>query len=196
MKKFLSFLLSLIIILSLMPMTAFAVELKQVDISITAPKVGDHPSFNVKVGDGYKVNSDSLDIPGGIVWIDVTQQRELKSADMFEEGHEYILGIALKTIDGNTFQYDTDGQNVTAKAYLNSVLTDTVTPSQDRVKGGRSVMIVTKRYVFPKTTYTDTELIDTVEVFSIVPPVVGQTWDRVANVAKDAPYTVFQMTEW
>ena len=196
MKKSLSILLCLTVLVGLLPTFASAAEISRVEITITEPKVGEHPSFYAKVGDGYKVNSASLDVSGGIVWFDVTQERELQSSDMFQEGHRYVLMIALKTMDGNVFEYDATGETVTAKAYLNGVLTEAIVPPQDSVTGGSTVMVVWKPYLFPKQSNTTAEVIETVAVSDIEPPVAGLNWDSVASVSKDEPYTVFRQPEW
>ncbi|MBQ3054724.1 MAG: S-layer homology domain-containing protein [Oscillospiraceae bacterium] len=197
MKKLLSILLCLTLVVGLLPTIAFAVELDRVEITITAPKVGEHPSFAATVGDGYRINSDSLDVPGGIVWFDLTQERELKSSDMFQEGHEYVLGIALKTIDENIFKYASDRTTVLADVFLNGSPVEAIAPPQDAVKGGRTVIAVRKNYFFPKYQESSTQTpIDTVAVYNLVPPIAGQTWDSSAVVGDDEPYTVNGLAEW
>ncbi len=192
--KLLSILLSIVMILTLVPISAFAAEITRVNVEITQPTLGGHPSFNVIVNDSsYQVYTDSESVDGGIVWWDETQQRELKSSDIFTEGHKYILAIALKATEGNSFSFDSEGDIIT-KAYVNGAEAQAAKVAVDMGTEETKVMGILKEYNFPSS-QSKSQLISDVHISDIMAPMAGRQCDEQATALEDDKYAVYSI-EW
>ena len=111
MKKFLSVLLSLIMVLSLVPMTAFASDeiLVVTVLNIAAPVDGaEFDRFaDIPNGQPYKIFSQPE-------WYDETDKRFLETGDTFEDGHIYTVNVWLEANDGYEFKSTTTTTDVKA----------------------------------------------------------------------------------
>ena len=111
MKKFLSVLLSLIMVLSLVPMTAFASDeiLVVTVLNIDAPVDGaEFDRFaDIPNGQPYKIFSQPE-------WYDETDKRFLETGDTFEDGHIYTVNVWLEANDGYEFKSTTTTTDVKA----------------------------------------------------------------------------------
>ena len=111
MKKFLSVLLSIIMVLSLVSMTAFASDeiLVVTVLNIDAPVDGaEFDRFaDIPNGQPYKIFSQPE-------WYDETDKRFLETGDTFEDGHIYTVNVWLEANDGYEFKSTTTTTDVKA----------------------------------------------------------------------------------
>ena len=111
MKKFLSVLLSIIMVLSLVSMTAFASDeiLVVTVLNIDTPVDGaEFDRFaDIPNGQPYKIFSQPE-------WYDETDKRFLETGDTFEDGHIYTVNVWLEANDGYEFKSTTTTTDVKA----------------------------------------------------------------------------------
>ena len=111
MKKFLSVLLSIIMVLSVVSMTAFASDeiLVVTVLNIDAPVDGaEFDRFaDIPNGQPYKIFSQPE-------WYDETDKRFLETGDTFEDGHIYTVNVWLEANDGYEFKSTTTTTDVKA----------------------------------------------------------------------------------
>ena len=118
MKKFLSFLLSLIMILSLMPMTTMASDvITSVDIiNVLTPVAGikwewqEDKSSMVYKNSNYAVYQQPE-------WYDETEQRYMKHNEIFQLGHIYTVQVWAEVNDG--YEFDSTPTDYNMKATIN-----------------------------------------------------------------------------
>ncbi|MBR4442591.1 MAG: hypothetical protein IKS52_04900, partial [Clostridia bacterium] len=77
--------------------------------SLTEPVAGDWPDYSVTVsGEGYTLKeygyAYSLTWNQGVIWRDVTENRDMNYDDPFQAGHKYRVGVKLEPEDGYTFK--------------------------------------------------------------------------------------------
>ncbi|MBQ4517562.1 MAG: hypothetical protein II997_03130, partial [Clostridia bacterium] len=118
MKKFFCMLLSLIMILSLIPMAAFASDyIKEVYITnVLEPIVG------VKWESQWDKSEMTYDNSSYAVfqqpeWYDETEKRFLESNEVFKEGHSYTVQVWVEANDGYEFDASATAYNI--KGYIN-----------------------------------------------------------------------------
>ena len=111
MKTFLSVILSIIMILSLMSITVFAADeiLVVTVLNIDAPVDGaEFDRFaDIPNGQPYKIFSQPE-------WYDETDKRFLETGDTFEDGHIYTVNVWLEANDGYEFKSTTTTTDVKA----------------------------------------------------------------------------------
>ena len=112
MKKIIALLISVIMLLSVMPLNAFAAtELSLVHIGdIASPVAGQTPDYVATYGSGYNFTTefDGGDAHYGIIWIDTTDgDKNMTSEDVFVAGHIYRVAVIVAAQPGYSFsKYD------------------------------------------------------------------------------------------
>ena len=85
---------------------------------VKAPEKDAKPTYNANTAStaGYAVTKayDDGNIKNGVVWKDVTDNKELKFTDTFKEGHAYQVTVFLRAKDSNAFP-----KSFTGKATVN-----------------------------------------------------------------------------
>ncbi len=121
MKKFIALLISVIMILGIMPLTAFAAtELSIVHIGdIASPVAGQTPDYVATYGTGYNFTTkfDAGDAHYGIIWIDTTDgDKNMTSEDVFVAGHIYRVAVIVAAQPGYSFsKYDNYTSSVSGR---------------------------------------------------------------------------------
>ena len=164
MKKFLGVLLSLIMMLSILPITATATDvITKVDLNIEKPVAGEplrwhKTATTVNMDSNYKVYQNAE-------WYDETEKRYLKQTENFQSGHVYTVEIWVEAKDGYEF-------DATATAYN---LKATVNGKEAKVSKAfeyqRWAMAVVS-YTFPEV--TEHKEITHVNVSDIIEPKIGR----------------------
>lgn len=96
---------------------------------LTAPKVDDNPDYTASADDeGYEIYSvQNLSQRNGIIWKDVTNNKNLSIGDKFQPNVQYAAYIHVRTLDGymfpSGFLISVDGRTATADIYTDSTLT-------------------------------------------------------------------------
>ena len=106
MKKLLSILMVLAIVLSLLPMAVFAAEnVADFNIDIHPPIIGETPSFELSIPGEAQVNNAK------VIWHEVDDEdnflKELDKGSVFEEGKYYGAEIRFYADDGYSARYTT-----------------------------------------------------------------------------------------
>lgn len=125
MKKALSLILAVILLFSVLPMTAYAVEAEElaetgnqistVSVTVTKPHSGENPVYSATVpsGEGYMVKNYNQSIDGyknGVQWYSYDDKKYLDESDSFEVGKEYLVTVLLiPTEEGDTFDNNVTG---------------------------------------------------------------------------------------
>lgn len=132
-KRIFSFILCLVLCLSLLPMAAQAdsrLHITHVDLTIDVPEHGKKPSYTAAVGDDlnrYRV------VPGngggytnGIYWYDETANRMLDESAAFTGGHNYSVHIKLEKTGSPDFSDGVTGKineaEATVEKYTDSIV--------------------------------------------------------------------------
>ena len=108
-RKALSLLLVLVMLLSLLPVSALAdnTVIPSAAVTITPPAVGASPDYNPVLPAGVPYYSDDHSgdqYQNDVSWYDMTMSRQLTvSEDTFEVGHQYRMWMYLTANDGYTF---------------------------------------------------------------------------------------------
>ena len=112
MKKFLSVLLAVTMLLSVIPLTVISAsaltDIQEVRIYLPEPVVMNSPSFNPDlIGDGYSlvVAGVPAGFYNGVKWYDYTGGGSLDSFSQFEEGRRYGVEMYLVADEGYQFNY-------------------------------------------------------------------------------------------
>lgn len=188
-KKLLSFILSLVVICSIMPIdisyaatTISAVAITDVD----APIAGKNPDYVAMYGTGYGANSSADDngTINGVTWFDSTgnSELEMKAGDVFEYGHTYIAAFYIKVSNGYEFR---TSPKISATINGNAA-TAVITPTGDNASNA-----VVVRYEFSAC---ENERIKEVAVNGLDAPKVDATPDDSAVVDGDN-YSI-QSIDW
>ena len=110
-KRLLSLLLTLVMVLTLMPMTAFAAEITTGNATVTAPVGGQTPSFTAVSAEPDKYSVEVLR------WIDVDAGQDIYQSFLtdptsdyynfkFEGAKKYKVVVEFTAVGGNTLSYD------------------------------------------------------------------------------------------
>ena len=164
MKKILGVLLSLIMMLSLLPMTTMASDfITKVDLNIEKPVAGEplrwhQTATTVNMDSNYKVTKTPN-------WYDETEKRYMNQTENFQSGHIYTVEIWVEAKDGYEF-------DATATAYN---LKATVNGKEAKVSKAfeyqRWAMAVVS-YTFPEV--KEHKEITRVDVSDIIEPKIGR----------------------
>ena len=109
MKKFIALIISVIMIFSVMPLSAFAAEiLSVIEIGdISEPVPGQTPDYVATYGSGYNFTTtfDNQNMNYGIAWVDITTgtAKSMTSTDVFQVGHKYRVAVVVKAQSGYLF---------------------------------------------------------------------------------------------
>ena len=109
MKKFIALIISVIMIFSVMPLSAFAAEiLSVIEIGdISEPVPGQTPDYVATYGSGYNFTTtfDNQNMKYGIAWVDITTgtAKSMTSTDVFQVGHKYRVAVVVKAQSGYLF---------------------------------------------------------------------------------------------
>ncbi len=123
MNKIIALLISVIIILGIMPLNAFAADvISTVKIGdISAPVAGEKPDYVATYGKGYNFTTkfDGANTKFGIAWVDVTNgQKTLKPDDAFVAGHIYRVAVVVAAEKGYSFS-KSDNDTSTVLGFIN-----------------------------------------------------------------------------
>ncbi|MBR3868772.1 MAG: dockerin type I repeat-containing protein [Clostridia bacterium] len=124
MKKYIALLISVIMILGIMPVNAFAADvIATVKIGdISAPVAGEKPDYVATYGTGYNFTKkfDGVNTKFGIAWVDVTNgQKTMTPDDVFVTGH--IYRVAVVVVAGNGYSFSkSDNYTSTVSGYINN----------------------------------------------------------------------------
>ncbi len=123
MKKFIALLISVILVLGIMPLNAFAADvISTVKIGdISAPVAGEKPDYVATYGRGYNFTTkfDGANTKFGIAWVDVTNgQKTLKPDDAFVAGHIYRVAVVVAAEKGCSFS-KSDNDTSTVLGFIN-----------------------------------------------------------------------------
>ena len=115
MKKLLSAILCIGLLLSLLPVTAFAAtEVSYVFADIDAPEIGEHPSYLANYGGvGWYLdagNNNPNYYKNGVGWYDITAGKMMPIGSTFEDGHQYKVMIFFAAKEGYVFSNNIDIQ--------------------------------------------------------------------------------------
>ena len=127
MKKTLSMLIVLSMLIAILPLTALAYEIGKVELSVTEPAAGKTPDFNVTCVDANNQNLYRIDTAdnttgsvNGVKWYNDTDQKYMSASDRFEEAKEYTLTVRLEPNTGHKFALDTGvGIHTAVSSYVN-----------------------------------------------------------------------------
>ena len=115
MKKLLSAILCIGLLLSLLSVTAFAAtEVPYVFADIDAPEIGEHPSYLANYGGvGWYLdagNNNPNYYKNGVGWYDITAGKMMPIGSTFEDGHQYKVMIFFAAKEGYVFSNNIDIQ--------------------------------------------------------------------------------------
>ena len=165
-KRFISILLSLIMILSLMPMAVFASDyIDEVYITnILEPIVG------VKWESQWDKSEMTYDNSSYAVfqqpdWYDETEKRFLESNEVFKEGHSYTVQVWVEAKDG--YEFDSTVTSYNMKGYING----NEAKLSKAFEYQRWAMVVLS-YTFPEV--KNNKKITNISVTDIVEPKIGK----------------------
>lgn len=190
MKKFIALLITVIMLMGIMPLNAFAAqEIAIVQVGdIKAPVAGANPDYVATYGSGYNFTTefDTYGTSYGVSWFDVTaNDKKMTASDVFEAGHVYKVSVLVKASVGYSFR--------TINNYITAVSV--------KINGlSASVYIPTGLYAseYVGLTYTfeacDYSRISSVAVTDLSVPASGEKLDFIP-AAKDDSYTV-TMVSW
>jgi len=125
MKKTLSVLLCVVMLISVLPLFASAKKIDEIRVFVDCPVATANPSFNPEIEcDGnYEVVT--------VAWVDVETNSPLESTDEFVAGKDYQFVIELSAKGGDTFS---TGDNV---LYINDDIAEALgSPASDFISGG------------------------------------------------------------
>ena len=166
MKKFFCMLLSLIMILSLIPMAAFASDyIKEVYITnVLEPIVG------VKWESQWDKSEMTYDNSSYAVfqqpeWYDETEKRFLESNEVFKEGHSYTVQVWVEANDGYEFDASATAYNI--KGYINEK-----EAKLSKAFEYQTWAMVVLSYTFPEV--KNNKKITNISVTDIVEPKIGK----------------------
>ena len=101
---------------------------ERVDVSVTPPKAGEKPSYDVTVyGSGNVITGNEVPVSGspgvytqykGVLWRDMTTRKNHRSNVAFVDGHEYRVSVDLKSLGGTNFNFEDDSKPIT-QIYIN-----------------------------------------------------------------------------
>ena len=117
MKRFLSIILSIVTVLSILPITTMAKTeyIREVSIYNIAPPV----AGKLWQGSQPAATSDApYSVYGAVEWIDETEERILKNNEQFKIGHVYTVQIWVEVKDG--YEFDSTATKYNMKGYLYS----------------------------------------------------------------------------
>ena len=161
MKKLLSLVLTVIMLLCLMPTTSvFAASVTMVDaVNIELPVAGEKPDFSAALpnwSDAHKITSvEWVEYDEGWEW-----EKDMSANDTFKEGYWYVVYVYFETTSGNIF-------SETINPHINN---ETATVSGPAVQANRTKVSIYKAYQATKA-QTAISKVD----LNVVKPVVGKT---------------------
>ncbi len=185
MKKFISLLISVIMILGIMPLTSFAAtEISIVQIGdIALPVAGQTPDYVATYGSGYNFTTefDAGDAHYGIIWIDTTDSdKTMTSEDVFVAGHVYRVSVIVAAQPGYSFsKYDNYTSSVFGR--INGK-----TSSVYVISGYNAGEYIGITYTFEACAYN---IVTSVAVTDLNIPASGETLDFTA-LPKDDSYVI------
>ena len=115
MKKLLSAILCIGLLLSLLPVTVFAAtEISYVFADIDAPEIGEQPTYLATYGGvGWYLdagNNNPNYYKNGVGWYDITAGKMMPIGSTFEAGHQYKVMIFFAAEEGYVFSNNIDIQ--------------------------------------------------------------------------------------
>lgn len=161
MKKFLSLVLAVIMLLCLMPTTSvFAASVTMVDaVNIELPVAEEKPDFSADLpnwSDAHKIT--------GVEWVEYDEgwewEKDMSANDTFKEGYWYVVYVHFETTSGNNF-------SETINPHINN---ETAQVSGPAVQANRTKVSIYKAYQATKAP-TAISKVD----LNVVKPVVGKT---------------------
>ena len=131
MKKTISLVLCVVMLLSLLPLSAFATELiHRVPVFVETPYAGNSVNFYAEIedeeSDGVCIDTGfySEGVYNGVKWIDVTPgiaDGRMMEGDSFIEGHSYEVTVYVRANRGYAFEKDEAGEPAFWAAVNNQV---------------------------------------------------------------------------
>jgi len=161
MKKFLSLVLTVIMLLCLMPTTSvFAASVTMVDaVNIELPVAGEKPDFSADLpnwSNAHKITRvEWVEYDEGWEW-----EKDMSANDTFKEGYWYVVYVYFETTSGNNF-------SETVNPHINN---ETAKVSGPAVQANRTKISIYKAYQGTKA-LTAISKVD----LNVVKPVVGKT---------------------
>ena len=161
MKKFLSLVLTVIMLLCLMPTTSvFAASVTMVDaVNIELPVAGEKPDFSADLpnwSNAHKITRvEWVEYDEGWEW-----EKDMSANDTFKEGYWYVVYVYFETTSGNIF-------SETINPHINN---ETAKVSGPAVQANRTKISIYKAYQGTKA-LTAISKVD----LNVVKPVVGKT---------------------
>ena len=164
MKKILSVLLSLIMMLSLFPMSVTASDvITGVELNIPKPVAGEPLRWHITA---KTVNKNSnYTVYQNADWYDETEERYMKNTEEFQAGHFYTVQIWTEAKDG--YKFDSDA----AKYYVTATVNGKKAKISKAFEYQRWAMAVVS-YTFPEV--KEHKEITRVDVSDIIEPKIGR----------------------
>ena len=186
MKKIISLIISVIMILGMIPLSVSAVTtLSIVQIGdIKAPVPGFTPDYDATYGTGYNFTTE-LDQDGqymcyGVTWVDETAGRTLSTDDTFIDGHVYRVAVIVKAQPGYQFSR-VDNYTTNIAGGINGKQGQTYV-----VSGWFAGEYVGVTYTFESCSYTR---VSSVKITDLTVPASGGKFDFEATPA-DSTYKI------
>ncbi len=161
MKKFLSLVLTVIMLLCLMPTTlVFAASVTMVEaVNIELPVAEEKPDFSADLPNWSNAHKIT-----GVEWVEYDEgwewEKDMSANDTFKEGYWYVVYVHFETTSGNIF-------SETINPYINN---ETAKVSGPAVQANRTKVSIYKAYQATKAP-TAISKVD----LNVVKPVVGKT---------------------
>ncbi len=181
MKKIIALLISVIMILGVMPLNAFAAtEISIVQIGdIASPVAGQTPDYIATYGSGYNFTTefDASDAHYGIIWIDTTDNdKTMTSEDVFVAGHIYRVAVIVAAQSGYRFsKYDNYTSSVAGR--INGKTANVYV-----ISGYNAGEYIGITYTFEACAYN---IVSSVAVTDLDVPASGEKFDFTASTTSD-----------
>lgn len=179
MKQRIVILLSIVLLMSVLPICTQAAEIGYVSLNVTSPVRNAAPQFQASCDhDNYVVDTAYKGSTNGVFWYDVTDAKEMNASDRFAEGHAYKVSVVLTPTAGNKFALDTG-------VGVRSAVSGSVNNSSAKVTlSGENMLKIMVSYTFILSTK-----LTSVSVTDIIAPVAGQKPEYDGLVTEDG-YTL------
>ncbi|MBR5309194.1 MAG: S-layer homology domain-containing protein [Clostridia bacterium] len=168
MKRFLSIILSIVTVLSILPITSMAKTeyIREVSIYNIAPPV----AGKLWQGSQPAATSDApYSVYGTVEWIDETEERILKNNEQFKIGHVYTVQIRVEVKDG--YEFDSTATEYNMKGYFYSGGKCIEAKLSKAFEYQRWAMVVMS-YTFPAL--KELEKIEYVAISDVIEPKIGR----------------------
>lgn len=181
MKKTISLLIALVMLISMASICAFAYEIGSVTLSVTEPVAGKSPDYNVTCVDANNQNLFRIDTAdnkngavNGVKWYNNTDQIAMSASDKFAEGKQYTISVRLEPNSGHKFALDTGvGIRTAVSSYINEKSAKTSLASDTTLE------------IYVSKTFTLPGKITSVSVSDITAPASGNKPEYSATVDSD-----------